>query len=122
MRLTTCLSLILILGFSSAHALNFKWLEFSPVKYFTEKDWELLREAARTALNEKEDGESVKWRNDETGHYGSMTPVAHAEVDGKPCRDLLIRNYAGGVNGGGTYRLCRMEDGDWKILGGSLGR
>ncbi len=120
MRLIRYLPLLMLFGFSSAHALNLKWLEFSPVKYFTEEDWQLLRQAARTALEDKEDGESVKWRNEESGHYGSMTPISHLQVDGRLCRDLVIRNFAGGVNGGGTYRICRMEDGDWKILGGKL--
>ncbi len=120
MRLITYLPLLLLFGLTSTHALNLKWLEFSPVKYFTEKDWELLRQAARTALEDKADGESVKWRNEESGHYGSMTPISRLQVDGRPCRDLVIRNFAGGVNGGGTYRICRMEDGDWKILGGKL--
>ncbi|MGD8909403.1 MAG: RT0821/Lpp0805 family surface protein [Chromatiales bacterium] len=122
MRLRLKLSLLLLLGLClpSVQALNLKWLEFSPVKYFTEKDWELLRHAARTALNDRANGESVKWRNEQSGHYGSLTPISRLEVDGRPCRDLVIRNFAGGVSGGGTYRICRMEDGDWKLLGGKL--
>ena len=120
MRLKRSFAVILVMGLcvSAAQAMSFKWLEFSPVKYFTEKDWALLRGAAATALNDKPDGESVTWRNDTSGHYGSLTPISSVEMDGRPCRDLVIRNFAGGVNGGGTYRICRMEDGDWKLLGG----
>jgi surface antigen len=120
LRLTPTLLLLIGLYLPSVQALHLKWLEFSPVKYFTEKDWELLRHAARTALNDKANGESVKWRNEQSGHSGSLTPISRLEVDGMPCRDLMIRNFAGGVNGGGTYRLCRMQDGDWKLLGGKL--
>ncbi len=122
-RLT--LSLFLLLGTlvpAAQAALNLKWLEFSPAKHFTEADWDLLRGAARTALNEKANGEGVKWRNPETGHYGSLTPISRTQVDGRTCRDLIIRNFAEGLQGGGTYRLCRTRDGEWKLLGGELGR
>ncbi len=122
MKTRIALLLACALGAPALQAMNFKWLEFSPVKYFDAKDWELLRASAGTALNEKEDGEIVVWRNEASGHHGSMKPVSRLQVEGRECRDLEIRNFAGGVNGGGTYRLCRMEDGDWKLLGGELGK
>jgi surface antigen len=118
MRLKRKLTLYLVLGLSltPVQALNLKWLELSPVRYFTEKDWELLRSTARQALNDNDNGVSVRWRNEASGHYGVMTPVSSLELEGRTCRDLVIRNFAGGVNGGGTYRLCRMESGEWKLL------
>jgi len=122
MKTRIALLLACVLGVSPLQALNLKWLEFSPVKYFDAKDWELLRAAAATALKEKADGEAVTWRNEASGHYGSMKPISRLQVDGRECRDLVIRNFAGGVNGGGTYRLCLMEDGEWKLLGGELGK
>ncbi len=122
MKTRIVLLLACALGAPSLQALNLKWLEFSPVKYFDAKDWELLRASANTALNEKADGESIRWRNEGSGHYGSLTPISRLQVEGRECRDLVIRNFAGGMSGGGTYRLCRMEDGDWKLLGGELGK
>lgn len=124
MKLRTIWYVLLMAAFlpSAQAALNLKWLEFSPAKHFTKTDWDLLRGAAGTALNEKANGEGVEWRNPETGHYGSMTPISRLEVDGRPCRDLVIRNFAGGLQGGGTYRLCRMQGGEWKLLGGELGK
>jgi surface antigen len=111
-----------VLAFPVQAALNMKWLEFSPAKHFTQADWDMLRSAARTALTEKANGESVAWRNQATGHYGVLTPISSEEVDGRPCRDLVIRNYAEGLQGGGTYRLCRMQGGEWKLLGGQQGK
>jgi surface antigen len=63
-------------GLALALALNCKWLELLPVKSFLDKDWELLRQAARTELEDKADGESVKWHNEESGHYGSITSIS----------------------------------------------
>lgn len=124
MRLRVILSVLLLLALvtSAQAALNLKWLEFSPAKHFTKTDWDLLRGAARTALSERDNGETVEWRNQETGHYGTLTPISSLEVDGRPCRDLVIRNFAEGLQGGGTYRLCRMQGGEWKLLGGELGK
>ena len=123
MKLRILLAVLLLALVSSAQAaLNLKWLEFSPAKHFTQADWDLLRGAARSALNDKANGESVEWRNQETGHYGTLTPISRLEVDGRPCRDLVIRNFAGGLQGGGTYRLCQMEGDEWKLLGGELGK
>ncbi|MCU7850910.1 MAG: hypothetical protein KZQ80_01715 [Candidatus Thiodiazotropha sp. (ex Monitilora ramsayi)] len=112
----------LTLFVSDAQALNLKWLEFSPVKYFTAEDWEMIRQAAGKALKEKPNGETVRWNNESSDHYGSLTPISTLEMEGKTCRDLVIRNFAGGVNGGGTYRFCQMEDGTWKTVGGELGK
>jgi surface antigen len=125
MKIRITLGLLLLLGalISNAQAaLNLKWLEFSPAKHFTKADWDLLRSAAHTALNEKANGESVEWHNQETGHYGAMTPISRLESDGRPCRDLVIRNFAEGLQGGGTYRLCQMQGGEWKLMGGELGK
>jgi surface antigen len=115
--------LILLLLFSSgALGVNLKALEYSPVRYFTDEDWVLARSTAREALTEGENGKSYRWDNERSGSYGSLSPISDEMVDGRRCRDLVIRNFAGGVNGGGTYRFCQMEDGSWKVLGGKLGR
>lgn len=77
MKLRILLAVLLLALVSSAQAaLNLKWLEFSPAKHFTQADWDLLRGAARSALNDKANGESVEWRNQETGHYGTLTPIS----------------------------------------------
>ena len=119
-KIRSLLLVTLVFCAFSTQAMNLRWLEHSPVKYFDEQDWKLLKEAAQTALSEKPDGEGVKWRNEAAGHYGSLTPISHLQVDGRDCRDLVIRNFAGEMNGGGTYRFCRMEDGNWKVLGGKM--
>ncbi|MET0050596.1 MAG: RT0821/Lpp0805 family surface protein [Candidatus Thiodiazotropha sp.] len=120
MKKTMLSGLCLILGLSlaPAHAaLNLSWMKTSPARNFNELDWKLLKEAVAMALDEKENGETVEWKNDETGNHGSLKPISRVEVDGRECRDMEVRNFAGNLNGGGTYRLCRMEDGSWKLLG-----
>ncbi len=116
-------ALILLLLFSSGVlGVNLKALEYSPVRYFTEEDWTLARSTASQALSEGESGKSYRWDNERSGSYGSLSPISDEIVDGRRCRDLVIRNFAGGVNGGGTYRFCQMEEGSWKVLGGKPGR
>jgi surface antigen len=75
-------------------------------------------QAACTALNDKPNGECVKWRNEASGHDVSLTPISRIEPDGGQYRDLVIRNFAGDASGGGTYRICRMEVGSWELPGG----
>ncbi|MET0066900.1 MAG: RT0821/Lpp0805 family surface protein [Candidatus Thiodiazotropha sp.] len=113
----TGLCLVIGLSLTPLHAaLNLGWMKTSPARNFTSEDWEILKAAVATALNEKDDGETVEWNNDATGSHGSVKPVSRVEVDGRECRDVEVRNFAGNLNGGGTFRLCRMEDGTWKLL------
>ena len=107
--------MLLVLVQSPAQAVNLKWLEYSPVRFFTDRDWELARSAADSAIGDAEDGGAVTWRNPESGHYGSVTPVSTLKRDGRRCRELAIENHARGLTGGGIYLFCLQPDGQWKI-------
>ncbi len=122
MKKKILMGLCLILGLSLTPvyaALNLGWMKNSPVRHFNDADWTLLKQAVATALNEKDNGEIVEWKNDESGNHGTLKPVSRVEVDGRECRDVEVRNFAGNLVGGGTFRLCRMEDGEWKLLSNS---
>ena len=93
---------------------NMRWLEYSPVRFFTNKDWEIAKEAARTALNDKTDGETVSWKNPETGNYGSLTPLTTVTKKGMKCRLLHIMNHANNLDGQAKYEFCQKPDGKWK--------
>lgn len=108
---------VTVLGFSLVQASfasgNLRWLEYSPVRFFTDKDWELAKDAAREALNNREDGQVVEWNNPDSNNHGSLTPNATRTKDGRTCRDLVIKNYANNLEGGATYEFCQKPDGKW---------
>ncbi len=99
---------------AGASGLNMRWLQYSPVSYFTDEDWRLAREAAGEALNEAEIGNTVSWENPESGASGSSTPVKALERDGMPCRYLKIFNSASDTSGESIQFFCKQQDGSWK--------
>jgi surface antigen len=108
---TVCCSLV-----SPAFAVSdLRWLKDAPARYFTDEDWNLAKAAVESALTNAEDGETVEWKNPDSGHHGNITPVATRTTDGRTCRDLLIRNYANSREGGGTYEYCQQPAGTWGL-------
>lgn len=112
----TILALLLAVA-GSAQSGNFRWLDSSAVRYFTDQDWELFSETAQKALDAGKDGQRFEWHNAKSKSSGSMVPgAADTAFDGKECRRLEIDSQARGVTGKSTNTLCRQPDGDWKIL------
>lgn len=113
-RLGSLMLLItMILLAPSGHAV-WGWLRGAALTDFSESDWEMLRQTARTVLNEKPDGEQVNWTNPETGNRGSIIALATFTHEGRTCRRTAIRNITHrGRDDRSAYSLCRQEDGDW---------
>lgn len=100
----------------AGHASNMRFLEFSPSAYFTEKDWELLRAAARDLLDNRKDGESVAWKNEENGHNGTLEVLNTYADFGTTCRRLKVFSDAIEVSATRVVNLCKNKEGEWKIL------
>ena len=98
----------------NASASNLKWLEYAPTSKFTQTDWDIAKNAAKKALNDADDGETISWKNDQSGNNGTLTPLNSREQNGKPCRDLKIHNNAGSLSGNASYTFCKQADGRWK--------
>lgn len=105
----------LLLGLGAAHAQNIRFLEYSPIRYFTDQDWGMARAAAKQALEADEEGAPVTWSNPETGNSGSSTALEGLEREGRQCRRLKIENLARGLSGQSAYLFCRQSDGEWKV-------
>lgn len=62
-------------------------------------------------------GQTVSWSNPETGHAGSVTPVAESRnASGQRCRD-----YRGSIDVDGKQEqangvACEQPDGSWKFV------
>jgi len=114
-RFTTLALLLTVAG--SAQSDNFRWLDSSAVRYFTDRDWNLFSETAQKALDTGNDGQRFEWLNPKSKSSGSLMPrAADTAFDGKACRRLEIESQARGVSGKSTHILCRQPDGNWKIL------
>src|ERR687892_281152 len=74
-------------------------------------------QATQSALEFTPSGAATAWRNPDTGHAGSVTPVRTYESGGRNCRDfdqtLMVDGRAETVRG----TACRQPDGTWRVQG-----
>ena len=97
-----------------AYSANLRFLEYSPARYFTDKDGEMGKVKAREALDKGEDGVTVSWDNPDSKNSGQYTPMDTTTVDGKACRSLRIEHRAyNGLQGNVVYQFCKKPDGTW---------
>jgi len=95
---------------------NFRWLDGSAARYFTDRDWELFTATLQKALDEGGSGQRFEWSNPESGSSGAMVPRAAPPVfAGSECRLLEMENRAHGYSGNSRHTLCRDSEGAWKI-------
>jgi surface antigen len=95
-------------------AINLNFMEDSVIAQFDDKDWEMLQSAVLKALNERDDGSTVSWKNDKSGHWGSVTPLDTTAQAGTKCRRVRFENHTAHETGGSTFRYCHTDAG-WKI-------
>jgi surface antigen len=79
-------------------------------------DLAYARAAAADALAHDTKGNSVPWRNPQTGFGGNITPLAAThEEDGLPCRDFLASYARAGSQAWLAGSACRTARGDWEV-------
>ena len=94
---------------------NVKFLKDSALSKMSNEDMEILRAAARNALDYTADGQPRRWENQQTGASGILTPLDTSEQDGTSCRRLEIFNDVRGETGRSVFEFCRQPDGTWRI-------
>jgi len=79
-------------------------------------DLAYARAAAADALARNAKGNSVPWRNPQTGVGGNITPLgsSHTE-DGLPCRDFLASYVRAGAQSWLQGSACRSAGGEWEV-------
>jgi surface antigen len=82
----------------------------------SQADLAYARAAAADALARDTNGNSVPWRNPQTGVGGNITPLAatHEEA-GLPCRDFLASYLNAGAPAWLAGSACRTARGDWEV-------
>jgi surface antigen len=73
--------------------------------------------ANQRALETLPPGQSLPWRNPESGNSGTVTPKAYYKADnGGYCREFQQTITVGGQTQQGYGTACRQPDGSWKIV------
>lgn len=89
----------------------------TPEELFTEQDNALRLEALGKAA-EAPPGDPVSWSNGATSHRGDVTVTRAFESQGRPCKELRLRNEAGNRKGESRVNACQV-DGKWRLVGSS---
>jgi surface antigen len=100
----------------AAHASNMGFLEFSPSAFFDNRDWDLVRAAAASLLDNAKDGESKTWKNEENGHNGKLTVLKTTAAYGTTCRTMEVFSDAIEVKTTRVVNMCKNKEGEWKVL------
>jgi surface antigen len=92
------------------------FLKNSPIAYFKEQDFQMMKQAAETVLNSEDPNASETWKNSATGNSGEIkTLKSYNAPDGRPCKQLRVDNRARAVQGASAPKICRTADGIWKF-------
>ncbi len=72
--------------------------------------------ASQSALEYTRSGQTVRWRNPDSGHSGTFTPTrTYQAAGGRNCREYQTTVTVGGRNKDAYGTACRQGDGTWKI-------
>lgn len=74
-------------------------------------------QTGQRALETAQPGQSLPWKNPQSGNYGSMTPSNYYQnASGQYCREFTQTITVGGKTQQGHGTACREEDGTWRIV------
>ena len=80
-------------------------------------DQERANTAATQALESAPSGQSVAWRNPDSGNAGAVTPVRTYQTStGQYCREYTQTITVGGEKHQSYGTACRQPDGTWRIV------
>jgi surface antigen len=82
-----------------------------------ERDKKLQAEAAQKALETTPSGQSVGWKNPDSGHSGTVTPTRTVQTPNGYCRDYQATVEIDGKQEKATGRACRQPNGTWQVVG-----
>lgn len=86
-------------------------------EYLDCEDQKQHTQAAHEALESQPSGQPASWRNPDTGHSGSVTPVkTWQRDDGQYCRDYTQSIVIEGKVEEATGTACREDNGLWRIV------
>jgi surface antigen len=82
-----------------------------------DRDRRLAAEATHRALEAAPSGQSVAWRNPDSGHDGTVTPIrTYQAAGGDYCREYQATVTIEGRQERGYGTACRQPDGSWRMV------
>ena len=72
-------------------------------------------QATQSALELSPSGATTPWRNPDTGHSGTVTPLRTFEAGGRDCRDFEQTLLIDGRSETVRSTACRQPDGTWRV-------
>ncbi len=86
-------------------------------KSLDKADANYANQTAQKALETSQPGQSLPWRNPDSGNSGTITPQApYQTADGSYCREYTQTIDVGGQQQQAYGKACRQDDGSWKII------
>lgn len=80
-------------------------------------DMTYYNQTSQRALETAQPGQSLPWKNTESGNYGTITPKKpYKTSNGQYCREFTQKINVGGKTQSGYGTACRQEDGSWEIV------
>ncbi len=78
-----------------------------------------MEQATQRTLEATPSGETVSWRNPDSGHSGTIAPQpSYTNAAGQYCREYGQTITVGGKTEKAYGTACRQPDGSWKIVNG----
>lgn len=74
------------------------------------------QQTASRGLEYSPAGQSSVWRNPDSGHSGTFTPIRTYEREGRNCREYESTIQIGGQSEKAIGQACRRPDGTWEIV------
>jgi surface antigen len=110
---------VLLAAGGTAFASNLGFLRNSPITLMRQRDLQALNDAARKALDTKQDGESLDWNNQGTRNpvqiNGTITPNNTVKNGDQTCRQVTLVAIARGQTQSWTPTVCREGKGQWDL-------
>lgn len=79
---------------------------------------QLEAQQAETLAHSAPIGDTIRWNNPDSGHYGTVTPVRDGTdtASGQYCREYQTTVTVGGKTEDAFGTACQQPDGSWKIV------
>ena len=90
-------------------------LKNTPAERFDEDDLRIFMDAARKALDEGKENETLTWENPKTRARGDIEVVRSFKSKERACREIRVRNEVPGRKGDTRLSFCQVE-GKWRLL------
>ncbi len=84
--------------------------------YMDEQDKARYQRASQHALEDTKSGQTVAWKNPDSGNHGTITPVKTYENNGRYCREYTQTVTIGNKTHEAYGKACRQPDGSWQII------